>query len=84
MTSSGTTETPLQITALSLDNAVKLLSRMGARRMTVEVLKHDIEAGAPTNPDGSINLLSYGAWVVGRMGSGQDGQAGTTEDTDGD
>jgi hypothetical protein len=39
------------------------LQRAGAK-VTEESLKADIEAGAPTNADGTINFVHYAAWVV--------------------
>ena len=43
--------------ALSLEEAARLL---GVRR---EVLEEDIRAGAPTNANGTLNLISYAAWL---------------------
>jgi hypothetical protein len=33
-----------------------------------EALRADLEAGAPTNPDGTINLVHYAAWLAKEMG----------------
>ena len=30
-------------------------------------LRRDVEAGAPVNPDGTINLVHYAAWLVKEM-----------------
>jgi len=49
--------------ALSLADAARILSAAGSQRMTIEMLQEDIAAGAPTNADGSINLLHYAAWL---------------------
>lgn len=35
------------------------------------MIQADIDAGAPTNTDGSINLVHYAAWLVKEM-SGRD------------
>jgi hypothetical protein len=35
--------------------------------VTVDMLKADLAAGAPANPDGTINLVHYGAWLVREM-----------------
>jgi len=43
--------------ALTVEEAAKTL---GIRR---EWLEADIEAGAPTNADGTVNLVHYGAWL---------------------
>jgi len=50
--------------ALSLSDAAKLLSKIGGRLVTVEMLQKDIDAGALVNPDGTINLIHYAAWLA--------------------
>jgi hypothetical protein len=32
------------------------------------MLQADIDAGAPTNPDGTINLVNFAAWLLGGLG----------------
>lgn len=54
----------LDPTALPVADAARLLSAAGGQRVTVEMLEADIAAGAPTNPDGTINLVHYAAWLV--------------------
>jgi hypothetical protein len=49
--------------ALSLADAAKVLSVTGGQRVTIYMLQEDVVAGAPTNADGSINLLHYAAWL---------------------
>ncbi len=56
--------------ALSLDDAARLLAAVGGVRITREMLETDIAAGAPANPDGTINLVHYAAWLVKEMGRG--------------
>jgi len=56
--------TRLSPTALSLADAAKLLSRASGQAITVEMLEADIAAGAPTNADGTLNLVHYAAWLV--------------------
>jgi len=34
------------------------------------MLQADIDAGAPTNADGTLNLVHYVAWLVKEMGRG--------------
>jgi hypothetical protein len=55
--------TALNPAALSCTDAARLLSAAGCGKVTVETLEADIEAGAPTNADGTINLVHYAAWV---------------------
>jgi hypothetical protein len=50
--------------ALSLEDAARILTANGTRQVTVEILQEDIADGAPVNPDGTINLLHYVAWLV--------------------
>ena len=56
--------------ALALADAARLLSRAGGQPVTVELLEADIAAGAPTNGDGTLNLVHYAAWLVKEMGRG--------------
>jgi len=53
----------LNPSALSLADAAKVLSAAGGRRVTVEMLREDVAAGAPTNADGTISLVHYAAWL---------------------
>lgn len=57
----------LNPSALALENAAKLLTKVGGKNIAEDVLKADIEAGAPVNPDGSLNLVQYAAWLVKGM-----------------
>lgn len=53
----------LKITALDVATVAALLTKVGGR-VTAEMVKADIAAGAPTNPDGTVNLVHYAAWMV--------------------
>jgi hypothetical protein len=57
------TKTTMNPAALSVADAAKVLSAAGGQRVTIEMLQEDIAAGAPTNADGSINLVHYAAWL---------------------
>jgi len=50
--------------ALRLADMARILSASGPRPVTVEMLQVDIDDGAPVNPNGTINLVHYAAWVV--------------------
>ena len=50
--------------ALPIPDAAKLLSKAGGRVIRADQIEADIAAGAPTNGDGTINLISYAAWLV--------------------
>ncbi|MCK6458137.1 MAG: hypothetical protein L6Q92_16605 [Phycisphaerae bacterium] len=61
----------LNPTALPVADAARLLSAAGGTRVTAEMIQLDIDAGAPTNADGTINLIYYAAWLIKEM-SGRD------------
>ena len=63
----GISDGGLRLTALTIDQTAKILSAAGARRITEEMIRADIDAGAPTNSDGTINLVHYTAWIVKEM-----------------
>ena len=50
--------------AMDLADLAWLMSASGARHAAVDRIRADIEAGAPTNADGTVNLVHYGAWLV--------------------
>ncbi|WP_460167036.1 hypothetical protein [Thermostilla marina] len=50
--------------ALSLEDAAMILSAAGSQRVTIQMLQADIDAGAPTGADGTLNLVHYAAWLV--------------------
>jgi len=55
---------------LTVEQAARVLSTSGRKLVTVEMLRQDIDAGAPTNPDGTINLVHLAAWLVKGEASG--------------
>ena len=61
----------LNPTALPVADAARLLSAAGGTRVTAEMIQADIDAGAPTNADGTINLVQYAAWLIKEL-SGRD------------
>ena len=56
--------------ALGVADAARVLSRIGGKPVTEEMLRADIDAGAPTNANGTINLVHYAAWLVKEMSVG--------------
>ena len=56
--------------AISVTDAATVLSRMGGKPVTADMLEADIDGGAPTNADGTINLVHYAAWLVREMSAG--------------
>mgnify|MGYP007059608501 CR=1 FL=1 len=61
---------PVDPNRLSLEQAAKLLSAAAKVRVPAEQIAADLDAGAPRNPDGTINLVHYAAWLVKEMGRG--------------
>jgi len=50
--------------SLSIDETARMLSAGGGRRVTVEQVQADLDAGAPVGRDGRINLVHYTAWLL--------------------
>lgn len=66
-----TTEpTPVDPNRLTPEQAAKLLSAAAKIRIPVEQIAQDLEAGAPRNEDGTLNLVYYAAWIVKELGRG--------------
>ena len=63
------TQASLDPAALTLADAVRVL---GIRR---EMLDADIDAGAPLNADGTLNLVHYAAWLNLKLAEAPDGEA---------
>lgn len=59
----------LNPSAMSIADAARVLSRIGGQAVTEQMLRADIDAGAPTNRDGALNLVHYAAWLVKEMAS---------------
>jgi hypothetical protein len=56
--------TGLKLTALSVADAAKVLSRMCGKTIADAAIRAHVNAGAPTNADGTINLVAYAAWLA--------------------
>ena len=68
----GRQGSPLNPQALRLEDLVRVLSASGPRSVTLEMLRADVAAGAPTNPDGTISLVQYTRWLITEMSHGRD------------
>jgi len=64
------TQHPPTPTALTVAQTAKVLSAAGGRRVTEAMVKADIDAGAPVNADGTINLVHYAAWLAREVARG--------------
>jgi hypothetical protein len=60
----------LNPTALSIQNAAMVLTKTGGQTVTEAMIREDIAEGAPTNTDGTLNLVHYAAWLVQEMAGG--------------
>jgi len=56
--------------AMTIQDAARLLTKAGGMRVDASQIRADIESGAPTNADGTINLVHYAAWLVREMAAG--------------
>lgn len=65
MTSAAPQLNPL---ALTVEQAARLLSAAGPKPVTPEMVRDDLDDGAPTNADGTLNLVHYAAWLLREMG----------------
>ncbi len=74
--SSDTGDARLNPAALPLADAARLLSRASGTAITEAMLRRDIDAGAPTNADGTLNLVPFAAWLVKQAASEGDAHAG--------
>jgi hypothetical protein len=61
----------LNPTSLSVADLTRLLTKAGGQPVAVAMIDADLAAGAPANPDGTINLVHYAAWLLQEM-SGRD------------
>ena len=55
---------------LTVEQAARLLCAVSTKAVSSDKLQKDVEDGAPTNEDGTINLVHYAAWLVKEMGRG--------------
>ncbi|GJQ30447.1 MAG: hypothetical protein HBSAPP03_23310 [Phycisphaerae bacterium] len=58
--------------ALPVHDAARVLTRLGGKSVTEAMLRADIDAGAPVNADGALNLVHYAAWLVKEMSASGD------------
>ncbi len=57
-------------TRMTVEQVAKVLRAAGARGLTEEMIRTDIDAGAPVNADGTINLVHYAAWLAREVAGG--------------
>jgi hypothetical protein len=54
----------LNPSALTVEQTAQVLSAAGGKRLSAELIRADIAVGAPTNENGTINLVMYAAWLL--------------------
>lgn len=62
--------------ALGPDDLSRLLSAAAGVAIDADDVRADIDAGAPTNDDGTVNLVHYAAWLVTCLASRGGGARG--------
>lgn len=50
--------------ALKVADLVAALKAAGSRTITEETVAVDLADGAPSNPDGTVDMLKYAAWIL--------------------
>jgi hypothetical protein len=54
--------------AMSPEDLARVLTAGGWKPVTAEMIRADLDDGAPQNADGTINVVHYAAWHVREMG----------------
>ncbi|TWU54949.1 hypothetical protein Poly51_36980 [Rubripirellula tenax] len=54
----------IDIKRMPVDRLSSLLSNAYRQRVPIEQIQADIDAGAPTNADGTVNVVDYTAWLL--------------------
>ena len=55
-------------TELTPEAIVHMCRAVGQTAITEAMIEADVRAGAPVNPDGTIHLVHYCAWLVREVG----------------
>jgi hypothetical protein len=64
-------ERALNPNALDATDLAKILSKASGLTITEAMILADRQAGAPANPDGTVNLIHYTAWLAREADHGQ-------------
>jgi hypothetical protein len=54
----------ISLIALTKEQLVELLVKVGSSTFTRDTLESDISKGALVNDDGTINLIHYATWLI--------------------
>lgn len=66
--SSDETKYRISLVALTQEQLVEILTKVGCSTVSIDSLKADIIDGMPVNADGTINLVNYAAWLIRENG----------------
>ena len=55
----------VNVTALTFDQAAEVL------KLPIGRIRQDTDSGCPTNPDGTLNLVVYAAWLIAERQGGR-------------
>jgi len=61
---------PVDPARLTIEHAARLLTGAYRQQVPAAHIEADIEDGAPTNADGTINLVHYTAWLLSEINRG--------------
>ena len=62
--------------AIAPADLARLLSAAGGISIEADQIRADIDAGAPTSADGTINLVHYAAWLARELANRGGGSRG--------
>ncbi len=55
---------PINASSMTASQLATVLSKACGDAIDAAAIEADLEAGAPRNDDGSVNLIRYAAWLV--------------------
>lgn len=58
---------PLNLARATPERAAEVLSQAAGVAITARQVREDIRAGLPANDDGTVSLITYAAWLAGRV-----------------
>ncbi len=61
----------VQLTALTPSQIATMLSRASGIQVPEAWIQEDVAAGAPVNPDGTMHVIHYAAWLVRALADGR-------------
>lgn len=68
---------PIDASSMTPSQLAEVLSRVGTVAVSASDIEVDLDAGAPRNEDGSVNVVHYAAWLVREGARGERRDAGT-------